>query len=83
MFTVYVLRSSEGYRYTGQCLDFPTRLHEHNTGRKSCWTKRGTDWVPTYLETYPTRQDALAREHWLKSGIGREYLATHEAIRIP
>jgi len=80
-FAVYVLRSAESYRYTGQCADFPTRLQQHNTKSLGFWTKRGTDWVPTYLESYPTHQAALIREQWLKSGIGREYLAMHEAIR--
>jgi len=81
MYTVYVIRSQEGFRYTGQCADFTQRLEQHNSASLSFWTKRGSNWVPTYLETYSTRSEALARESWLKSGVGRDYLATHEAQR--
>ena len=81
MFTVYVLRSVESFRYTGQCVDFPVRLQQHNTKSLGFWTRRGNDWVPTYLETYASRQEAISRERWLKSGAGRRYLNSHEAIR--
>ncbi len=73
LFTVYVIESSEGYRYTGQTDDLPKRLKQHNSGI-SFWTSRGTSWSVLYTETHSTRSEDLIREKWLKSGVGREYL---------
>lgn len=43
-FIVYVIKSKEGFRYTGMTEDLPKRLVEHNEKTKSFWTKRGNDW---------------------------------------
>ena len=72
-FTVYVIQSSEGYRYVGQTADLPRRLEQHNSGL-SLWTKRGTNWSVIYFEIFATRREALTREKWLKSGVGRDFL---------
>ena len=63
-FTVYVIESGEGYRYTGMTEDLAIRLRQHNDHELSFWTKRGTNW----------KLDALRREKWFKSGAGKEYL---------
>ncbi len=73
-YTVYVIESKEGYRYTGITEDIEKRLVEHNNKLLSFWTKRGSNWKIIYSETYNNKQDALKREQWLKSGVGREYL---------
>ena len=73
MFTVFVIQSSEGYRYTGSTGDLDGRLRHHND-HDSTWTKRGTGWHVVYSEEFPTRGEAMRRERWLKSGRGREYL---------
>jgi putative endonuclease len=74
MYTVYVIESREGYRYTGMTEDLSTRLAEHNNHSLSFWTKRGTDWKLVYSEECETKGEALRREKWLKSGVGREFL---------
>jgi len=74
MFYVYVLKSYEGFHYTGMTADLEKRLVEHNEKKLSFWTKRGTEWKLVYKEEYPTKSEALKREKWLKSGVGREYL---------
>jgi len=79
---VYVLRSTTHLRYTGVTTDLAQRLRQHNDHTLSRWTKRGRDWCVTYLESYPTAHAAHRRERWLKSGVGREYLSTHEAWRL-
>ena len=77
-FYVYVLRSEEGYRYIGHTPDLERRLSEHNTGRTR-WTKRGHGWEVIYTESYESRSEAMQREKWLKSGVGREWLKSQIA----
>ena len=74
MFYVYVIKSSEGYNYTGMTEDIAKRLKEHNDKTLSFWTKRGNNWKLIYREEFETKTDALKREKWLKTGVGREYL---------
>ena len=74
MYFVYLIRSQEGYQYTGMTEDLDNRLQEHNNKTKSFWTKRGINWTLIYSESYPTKTEALKREKWLKSGIGRQFL---------
>jgi putative endonuclease len=76
MFYVYVIKSQEGLRYTGMTEDLEKRLTEHNDKLLSFWTKRGSHWKVVYTEEYTTKAEALKREKWLKSGVGREFLKT-------
>ncbi len=71
---VYVIKSKEGYHYTGMTEDMGKRLQEHNNHSLSFWTKRGTDWNIIYKEEFDSKAKALQREKWLKSGVGREFL---------
>ena len=74
MYHVYVIQSDEGYTYTGQTDDLPRRLSEHNNHQLSFWTKRGNNWKLIHSEEFENRSDAMKREKWLKTGIGREYI---------
>jgi putative endonuclease len=74
IFTVYVIRSEEGFNYTGMTEDLPKRLNEHNNKSLSFWTKRGTNWKLVYSEVFDNKTDAIIKEKWLKSGVGREFL---------
>jgi len=73
-FFVYIIRSSEGYTYTGMSDDPERRLEEHNNHTLSFWTKRGTDWKIIHTEEFETRSEALEREKWFKTGIGRKFV---------
>jgi len=73
-FTVYVIKSYEGYHYTGMTEDIKRRIKEHNNHSLSFWTKRGTNWQLIYKEDFISKVDALNREKWLKSGVGRQFL---------
>ncbi len=73
-FFVYVFESKEGYKYTGMTEDLETRLNQHNDKSLSFWTKRGTDWELVYKEEFDNKIDALKKEKWLKTGVGREFL---------
>ena len=76
IYIVYVIQSKEGYRYTGMTQDLENRLEEHNSKSKSFWTKRGSDWELIYSEKFENKTEALIREKWLKSGVGRDFLKT-------
>jgi len=71
---VYVIRSKEGFLYKGMTDNLERRLVEHNNKELSFWTKRGTEWELIYKEEFDNKTEALKREKWLKTGIGREYL---------
>ena len=73
MYTVYVLLSDTGKRYTGHTEHLDQRLVEHNSGRCKS-TKVDTGWRVIYTELYKTRGEAMKREKWLKSGVGRRFL---------
>lgn len=70
---VYIIQSAEGYRYTGMTEDVEKRIEEHNNKTLSFWTKRGNNWKLIYSEEFESKTEALKREQWLKSGVGREY----------
>jgi len=77
-FTVYVIRSKTGIRYIGYTENLPKRLEQHNSGI-SKYTNRDTGWVLIYQETYCSCANAMRREKWLKSGVGRRFLDSIEA----
>lgn len=74
MFYTYVLRSAKSGRwYTGATHDLRKRLVEHNSG-KSGYTKHRGIWELIYYEACANKEDAFARESYLKSGAGKRYL---------
>ena len=70
----YVIKSAEGFHYTGMTEDLQLRLNQHNDKSLSFWTKRGTDWKIIFFKSFETKRDALNFEKWLKSGVGRDFL---------
>jgi len=71
---VYILESEiDGRLYKGQTSDIEKRLTEHNSG-KSKSTKGYKPWKLVYFETFETRDEALLREKYFKTGSGREFL---------
>jgi putative endonuclease len=71
---IYVIKSKEGFIYKGMTDNLHRRLVEHNNKTLSFWTKRGTNWELIYKEEFDNKTEALKRERWLKTGVGREYL---------
>ena len=77
MFTVYVLYSEKFKKhYTGYSSDFDSRLLSHNIFGKKDWTTRYRPWSVLLKEDYATQSEALKREKWLKSGMGRAFVKT-------
>jgi putative endonuclease len=74
MFIVYALKSEKDCRiYVGFTQDLSRRLKEHNSG-KTRSTKGWLPWNVIYTEEVDSREKARAREIYLKSGIGKEFL---------
>jgi putative endonuclease len=74
MYYVYVLRSEKNNRlYTGCTDNVARRVTEHNSGMSKA-TKYGRPYRLLYHEAAPTKEDALRREKYLKTGRGREEL---------
>ena len=75
-FWVYAIRSeSRGVIYIGHTNDLAGRLRQHNdpAANRSLYTKRvAGPWVLMHQERFSTRQEAMAREKFLKTGRGRE-----------
>lgn len=72
----YVLRSRNYDKYyIGHTKSLIERLDQHNSGK----TRSIRPYIPyelIYFEAYNSRDEAMAREKYLKSGIGREFLKT-------
>jgi putative endonuclease len=75
MFTVYVLYSEKYHtHYTGFTSDFDKRFISHNElGTKGC-TIKYRPWKIILREEYSTKSEAMSREKWLKSGVGRSFV---------
>ena len=72
-FVVYILINSNYQTYVGQTNNIMLRLERHNAGLVHS-TVSGRPWYILFTEEYQTRSEAMKREKWLKSGIGREYI---------
>lgn len=78
MFYTYVIKNEKGKIYIGQTEDLEKRLLRHNLQLKSkarSYTKinRGK-WLLVYKEACRSRVEAIKREKFLKSHIGRNWL---------
>ena len=72
MHYVYLMESSRGNRYVGFTTDLRQRLLDHNEGRLRN-TARYRPWrLITYLG-FTSKKQALAFEHYLKSGSGHAF----------
>ncbi len=72
MFFVYILYSSSGGKtYTGFTNDVDRRLSEHNFTETSGFTLRYRPWQLVYTEAFSTKQEAMLREKFFKTGKGR------------
>lgn len=62
----YILRCSDGTLYTGWTNDMKRRLEAHNSGQGAKYTRGRTPVELVYLERFPTRQEAMRREAYIK-----------------
>ncbi|MEE9288614.1 MAG: GIY-YIG nuclease family protein [Bacteroidota bacterium] len=73
---VYVLFSPSHKRtYVGESEDHRLRLRQHNAGKVRS-TKAYRPWVSIHVESHATRPEALKRERWYKTPVGRGKIAS-------
>ena len=74
MWYTYIIKSKkDGHWYTGITDDLRKRLSLHNSG-KAPSTKNRAPFEIIYYEACKNQNDAVAREKYLKSGMGKRYL---------
>ena len=74
MYFTYVLQSekTKGF-YKGHCKNIEIRLREHNSGKTKS-TKHGIPWKLVYFEEFEWHEEAISREKYFKTAVGRRYL---------
>jgi putative endonuclease len=74
MHYIYLLKSKKDKQwYTGCCEDLRKRFNQHNNNEVNSTKNRGPfDLI--YYEGCLNKQDAFAREKYLKTGMGKRYL---------
>ncbi|MBA4311699.1 MAG: endonuclease [Chlorobiaceae bacterium] len=71
---VYLLFSKEFNRtYVGQTQNLENRLDYHNSGKVRS-TKHHRPWIILYDEEFRSRSEAMKREKWFKSSVGRKFI---------
>jgi len=74
MWYVYILQSlKDGDFYTGMTNDLIRRVQKHNQ-QKVYSTRLRTPFVVVYYEAHRNKYDAAAREQFLKSGWGKNWI---------
>lgn len=74
MWHTYILQSNkDGRWYTGCANNLRKRFNEHNNGLVLSTKGRGPFKI-IYYEACANKNDAFAREKYLKSGMGKRYL---------
>jgi putative endonuclease len=77
-YVVYVLKSlSANKHYVGFTQSIISRFKSHNELSKKGFTARYRPWIMIWNEFYATKQEALGREKFLKSGQGRKWMKTN------
>jgi predicted GIY-YIG superfamily endonuclease/restriction endonuclease S subunit len=74
VFFVYALRCDNDSIYIGQTQDLQKRWEEHLAGQAADWTSKHKPVLIVHYEEYSSREEAVAREKWLKTGFGRKWI---------
>ncbi|XLS28612.1 GIY-YIG nuclease family protein [Flavobacteriaceae bacterium M23B6Z8] len=81
-FVVYILFSKIYHKtYVGFTQNLIARFRSHNELGTKGWTRNYRPWMVIHLEVYLSKSEAIKREKFLKSGIGREWIKNQ--IDIP
>lgn len=76
----YVLKSKvDGRLYKGFTSNLDNRINEHNRGKTKS-TKGYKPWELFYYEVFDSKEEAIKREKFFKSGAGREFLKRNMAL---
>ncbi|MCF6140317.1 GIY-YIG nuclease family protein [Flavobacterium sp. K77] len=74
-FVVYILYSEKfNKNYTGFTSNLIERFKSHNVLGTKGHTLKFRPWTVIYVEFFSSKAEAMKREKYLKSGIGREFI---------
>lgn len=74
MYYTYILQSKkDGKWYTGFTNNLRKRFSEHNNGKNISTKSRGP-FILIYYEGCINEHDAIQRERYLKTGMGKRYI---------
>ena len=73
---VYILENKKGRQYVGSTSDVKKRLTKHNKGDVP-HTSKFRPWVLRFACSFPTKEQALVFEKYLKSGSGTMFRYRH------
>lgn len=62
----YILRCADGSLYTGWTNDLKKRIAAHNAGTGGKYTRSHRPVTLVYVETFPTKEEAMRREYEIK-----------------
>lgn len=71
---VYAILCDNGNLYKGFTDNLDRRYHEHLSGQGAKYTKQHKPIGLVYFEECYSKEDAISREKFIKSGSGREML---------
>lgn len=80
-FFTYVIRCDNESLYIGQTDDLERRWNQHINGEGADWTKAHIPIEIVHYEVYSTREEAVEREKWLKTGFGRKWIKREIAAK--
>ncbi len=80
VYSVYILRNTEGRLYIGQTSNMELRLRRHNEG-KVFWTKSRGPWLLIHSEGFSTRSAAMTHKRRLKALKSKKALLDYIAQR--
>jgi len=73
---VYILENHEGRQYVGSTKDVRKRLEKHKNGEVP-HTSKYRPWILKFACSFPTKEQALIFEKYLKSGSGTMFRFRH------
>ena len=74
-FVVYILYSEKFNKtYTGFTSNLIERFKSHNNLSTKGYTLKFRPWIVIHIEFFNSKTEAINREKYLKSGIGREFI---------
>jgi putative endonuclease len=75
MFTVYILYSKKhNIHYIGYTSNLIERIKSHNELATKGFTIKYRPWKLIYSEEFQTKSEAMKKEKYFKSGVGREFI---------
>ncbi|MWB95188.1 GIY-YIG nuclease family protein [Flavobacterium sp. GA093] len=74
-FIVYILFSEKfNKNYTGYTSNLIERFKSHNSLETKGYTLKYRPWKVIHVEFFNSKSEAIKREKYLKTGIGREFI---------